>query len=61
MLQILLAVAITIAVISAAIFNAAEFWHAVTTAWITAFFLIVLFWQLEFQMRKDFELFKTDL
>lgn len=58
--QIPLGIAIIIAVILGMIFNAAEVWHAATTAWTTAFFLMVLFWQLEFQMRKDSELRRAD-
>lgn len=59
-LQIPLGIAIFIAVISGMILNAVEIWHAATTAWMIAFFLMVLFWQLEFQMRKDSKVFKKE-
>ena len=59
-LQIPVVVVMIITVIAGMIFTARDSWHTASVMWLTSFLLMSMLWYFEYQMQKDFDLFKTE-
>lgn len=59
-LQVSVCFVIIITAVSGVIFTVAGIHHAAETMWSLAFWSFVLFWALDYQSRKNFDLYKTE-